>query len=179
MLYSYYAVASCIILLCLAVPAIAGNLNTDFSKFPQWQRVMKEEVYQVAPKEFSGDLKAALDKLQAHYRRIPYRNWKELYPASTYWPTRAETKKLGAADCKGFSEAEYFDLLELGLLDADVEIAIALVADGSAESGEQHALVIVKDKWILDRRMDHVGTMVDFKRYYIPVAYFNRFGWRQ
>jgi predicted transglutaminase-like cysteine proteinase len=162
-----------ILFACLSfTSARAETLNHDFSAFTHWRYVLKHEhVKPSAP--FSGDLKPALDDIHAKYAQVPYKHSLDVYGDANHWSTRTETRKHGAADCKGIAEAEMFDLLEMGVPDQDVKIVVAYIN----QTGAVHAVTQVKD-WVLDIRAKRVMTADEFRQHYLPVYSINRLGWK-
>lgn len=155
------------LLLAISSPALA-----DLSGFPKWNRVVEQEKTARQAHTFRGDIKPVLDALQARYRAVPYvEDWQN-WGKEDYWATRAEMKAKGSGDCEDFAIAEYFDLLEKGVSDNDMEILVVL----TRKDQSLHAVLRVQD-WVLDRRAERVMTGAEFDRFYQPFFGINRLGW--
>jgi predicted transglutaminase-like cysteine proteinase len=161
-------------LVILAPAAHAESFNTDFSTFPHWRYVLEHEHYTPAPAPFAGDLKSTLDRMHEKYRHIPYRTDVDVYGERNHWATRQETRRHGAADCKGVAVAEMYDLLELGVPDEDLSIIVAQVR----QTGELHAVTRARD-WVLDIRATRVITTEEFTQFYDPIFTINLIGWHR
>lgn len=157
-------------LLCSS--ARADTLNTDMSDFPKWQRVMdNEEVQQ--PQRFDGPIAVLLSNTQKHYMRVSYVEDMDNYGVVDYWATRAEMDAKGSGDCEDFASAEYFDLYEVGVSEADMFIVVVLVK----KTQEIHAYLQVGNA-VLDRRAPRVLTVDEAAQYYTPIFHISRLGWK-
>lgn len=162
------------ILALTATSANAQEKSSDLHVFKQWTRVINHEHVIKPEKPFEGDLLALLTETENKYKNYKYIEDIQNYGVHEYWATRDEFKKHGGGDCEDFAISEYFDLLEAGVPDSDMEIVVAEIRI----THEMHAVLKVKD-YILDVKKDHVYKQSEAYSYYYLLYGINREGWHK
>lgn len=168
------------IVLALAVTAhplsaCAAALNPDFSDFPKLHAILTDRDFTPPVEPFAGDLHTLASEIHNRYKHgFRYVPSQQQYGAGNYWPTRGQTLKSRAADCKGFAVAAYYDLLEAGVPEDTMFIWVAVIR----KTGELHAVTIVGD-YVIDRIFNRVVTLEEGRRIYANIYRFNRNGWTQ
>lgn len=162
------------LLLLLPFPASADEWNKDVSQFTEWTRVLKNEKFKRHPAPFTGQIKPLLLERRAYWGRFPYQpDWFNYFPHVDYWATRKEFRHNSSGDCEDVALAVMFDLLDKGV--ADNRMYIAVVDIGGDES---HAVLVVDNKYVVDCRYKGV---LDYKTFAKKVKFLyrlNRLGWK-
>lgn len=165
-----------LILLLLSFPtfALADEWNPDVHQFKQWQRVLDNETFKDDPDPFTGQIKPLLAKRFAYWRRFAYKSdWINYFSIVDYWATRKEFRQKRSGDCEDYALAVMFDLLDAGVADDRMYIAVVVLSDG-----ETHAVLVVDEKYVADNKHK---TIISYKKFAKGVKFMyrlNRLGWR-
>ena len=134
------------------------NFTPDIEQFPKWQRVLQEEVVVEPDKEFDGDMMQLLTNEHNSYKKYEYVEDAERYHMHDYWATRDEMKAKMCGDCEDFAIKSYFNLIEAGVKDEDLMIAIVFLYS----TAETHAVLIVKNHYVLDCMNQKIVSVEQF-----------------
>lgn len=156
----------------LPINTVAAQDIDSFKKYPKWQHVLKHEQFKPPEKQFDGDLVKLLQKEQLKYSAIPYVEDFVNYNKEDYWTTREELLKRGSGDCEDFAIAKYYDLLEAGITDSDMELVIVTINNSDRTL---HAVLRVRN-YYLDSSAEGntILTRKDFDFFYTKVFGLNR-----
>lgn len=147
---------------------VAPVWNYDIAPFHKWVPVVKHSTYEQPDYHFNGDIKTELDRMRADYAE----RYSFIDDPYDHWQTRKEFRKNGGGDCEDFAIAWYYDLLELGLRDDEMYIALF-----KRPSGDVHAVLIIQDQWVLDQQREKVFPISSYDNYGILQYRINRKGW--
>ena len=157
----------------LSLPAHAVRLDPDESQFSGWLHATSE-MSDKPVRHSSRPISNFEQQLARVNREVNASFFTDAF--DTYWETPSEFRRNGG-QCRDYAVAKYARLYDLGVADADMELAVVRIK----QTGQYHAVLLVRHVgrvYVLDNLRRDVVGMERF-RSFVPVYFINRIGWRE